>query len=95
MSTLQNRFALSHRWTCLKVLYSSHYGSSPQMGILKGLRRFLEGKPATPVVVGDYILLLGSPQAITRSVWGSVIGWLMEQPEVVFVHRVTATWGKV
>jgi hypothetical protein len=65
------------------------------MEILQGLKGLLAGKPAIPLVVGDTILLMGLNQPLDRAEWGAVVAWLMQQPQVVFVHRVTGTWESI
>ena len=82
------------RWACMKVIYSIHYGSQPQLDILEGLRTHLAGTPVVPLIMGEYILLMGERKGITQAQWGTVLGWLMRQPQVVFVQRVLGGWEK-
>lgn len=54
-------------------------------------RRLTEGLRGTGVICWfceQSVLLMGEGRLITPTDWSAVIGWLLRQPEVVFVARV-------
>jgi hypothetical protein len=71
----------------LRVACSSAYGPRPHRRLQAALMRYLHGTGITPCVLPTRVGLFGTGRPILPQDWSSVIGWLLGQPEVVFVHR--------
>lgn len=71
----------------LHVACSSAYGPRPHRRLQAALMRYLHGTGITPCVLPTRVGLFGTGRPILPQDWSSVIGWLLGQPEVVFVHR--------
>lgn len=71
----------------LRVACSSSYGPRPHRRLQAALMRYLHGTGITPCVLPTRVGLFGTGRPILPQDWSSVIGWLLGQPEVVFVHR--------
>ncbi|MFM7705680.1 MAG: hypothetical protein ACKO6D_12390 [Rubrivivax sp.] len=71
----------------LRVACSSAYGPRPHRRLQAALMRYLHGSGITPCVLPTRVGLFGTGRPILPQDWSSVIGWMLGQPEVVFVHR--------
>ena len=71
----------------LRVACSGAYGPRPHRRLQAALMRYLHGTGITPCVLPTRVGLFGTGRPILPQDWSSVIGWLLGQPEVVFVHR--------
>ena len=70
----------------LWVAFSEHYPGAPA-DVEERLSRLLNPAAITVVMTDRHVTLVRARQAITSAYWSAVVGWLMSQPEVVFVAR--------
>lgn len=74
------------RLVWLRIAFSARFPSAHE-DVDRRLCQHLRRSGITCLMTGRALLLLGCDRPISPADWSAVIGWLLCQPEVVFVAR--------